>query len=349
MPLATLIEQLRGSRISVNPKYQRSGQVWPARAKSFLVETVLVGMPIPRVLLHKLDDATPPHHSDIIDGQQRCYTLWQFRDNRFALTTDVDSRNLHGRRYRDLTPQQRRAFDSYPVPVDRYRDVTSAQIRQVFRRLNYYTAPLNAAEQRHAQFYGELSRFVEEQAAAWQPTLTNLKVFARKQLTRKADEQLMAEIVDAMLNGISTATAKSLRTVYQRHERQFSSAADFRRRLDRARTALSAWQELRGNSLMKHYHVFSLVVALLHAQGNLASIRDDLGPALPLRADTQIPSALQPLERAVRTRVRRGIYAPFWTASQEKTNVRENRLKRCRYFYAALTGRRDVLRVKLKG
>src|SRR6266704_5622720 len=89
LKLKSLIDQLKKDQIRVNPKYQRSGQIWPARAKSFLVETVLLDMPIPRVLLHVIDPPPePPHEIDIIDGQQRCTILAEFRSGGFALTAD---------------------------------------------------------------------------------------------------------------------------------------------------------------------------------------------------------------------------------------------------------------------
>src|ERR1700682_421515 len=97
LTLKKLLDQLDNGTIQINRKYQRSGQIWPTRAKSFLVETVLVGMPIPRVLLHKLNPATPPHHSDIIDGQQRCTILQEYRQNGFELSGDVDHAKLQGR------------------------------------------------------------------------------------------------------------------------------------------------------------------------------------------------------------------------------------------------------------
>src|SRR5207249_1531435 len=68
MRLEDLISGIQGGRIRINQEYQRSGQIWPARAKSFLVATVLLGMPIPRVLLHVIDPKPePPHQLDIID------------------------------------------------------------------------------------------------------------------------------------------------------------------------------------------------------------------------------------------------------------------------------------------
>lgn len=336
--LAELVDQLDRRIIRVNPTYQRSGKIWPARAKSFLVETVLLGMPIPHVLLHDLQAAAADYASDIIDGQQRCSILAAFHRNEFALTTDVDDDGLHGRRYDDLTPRQKASFRDYIVHLDRYSNITPRDIRQVFRRLNYYTAPLNAAEQRHAQFYGELSRFAEDQCKEWQPVFRTLGVFTKSQLNRKADQQLMAEILDAMLNGFSTPTAKSLRKVYHDHERQFSSAQDFRRRLDLTRAEIASWPSFVAGPLAKHYQLFALVLAVMHSKTNLASVRVELWRPLPLRSPEQILRALVPLDRALRAKAERGRYARFWAASHEKTNTWENRLIRCKYFYAAVTG-----------
>jgi hypothetical protein len=312
----------------------------PARAKSFLVETVLLHNPIPRVLLHVIDSPSLPHERDIIDGQQRCTILREFRENRFALTQDVDDEQLVGRRYRDLSDVLRDRFDSYQVPIDLYSGVSDRDIREVFRRLNYYTAPLNAAEQRHAQFSGELSTFVVTEADRLVTDTSLLRTFTVRQRRRKAPEQLLAEIVDAMLNGISTTTAKSLRSTYARYDRAFPSALDFERRIAKARGQLVDWvPTLRAVKLFrKHYHLFSFIMALIHAQGDLASLRADLGPRVDLRPERRIFVALQNLERAVSQRANSGTYSPFVVASQEKTNVRDHRLIRCRHFYRALTG-----------
>ncbi len=346
MRLEDLISDIQGGTIQINEEYQRSGQIWPARAKSFLVETVLFGMPIPRVLLHVIDPPpVPPHEIDIIDGQQRCTILAEFRSGGFALTADIDDVNNHGKSFSQLAAGQKAKFNDYRVPIDRYTGITPLQIRQVFRRLNYYTAPLNAAEQRHAQFYGELSRFVEGQSRTWKATFQKVKAFTRKRLRRKADQQLMAEVVDAMLNGISTPTAKSLRDVYQTHERQFSSALNFQGRLERARTQLDLLADagLSKNRLMrKHYQMFAFVMALMHAQGGLAVLKSGLGPSKPLLSNEEILSAMQKLQDAVKKKVTTGRYAPFWKATREKTNTTQNRLTRCKYFYKALTGQERI-------
>lgn len=338
MSLLDLIADIKTDAIKVNPSYQRSGKIWPPRAKSFLVETILLKMPIPRVLLHELDNPVAPYHSDIIDGQQRCAILRDFRDGKFVLTDAVDQDNLREKKYADLTPHQQAVFDQYVVSIDRYSNVSPKQIRQVFRRLNYYTAPLNAAEQRHAQFFGELSKFVESEASLWRPVFRKFGVFTKNQLERKQDEQLLAEIVDAMLDGLSTPTAKTLREVYKSHENQFSSKPNFTRRLQEARSKIDGWPLKKGGPLMKQYQWFAIILVVMHALEGLAALKDDLGSSKPLKADDQIVSALQPLSVAIREKVATGKYARFWAASHEKTNVRDNRLTRCLFLKRALTG-----------
>lgn len=335
--LKDLLDDVDSGSIQPNPRYQRSGGIWPARAKSFLVETVLLGMPIPRVLLHRLANPTPPLHTDIIDGQQRCTILTDFRNGKFALTTEPDDERLHGKKFADLSRSMQDKFNAYSVPLDIYDDVGHKEIRQVFRRLNYYTAALNAAEQRHAQFYGAFGRFVEEQAQVWLPTFTKLGVFTKNQITRKGHEQLLAEVIDAMLKGVSTPTAKSLRVTYKENDRQFPSTADFRDRLEEARSRIDEWVLIRNTRLRKHYQLFSIMLVVMHSQRSLASFKVDVGASRVLRANNEIGERLKPLNRAIKDKVELGLYAPFWRSSHEKTNVRENRLTRCRYFLKALS------------
>jgi hypothetical protein len=337
MKLSDLTKRLGDKTMRINDRYQRSGQIWPHRARSFLVETVLQKMPLPRVLLHEVN-ASAEHKFDIIDGQQRCSILASYRNDEFPIGQDVDLEALKGKLYTELPGSRRADFDSYDVPTDTYSSVTQKEIRQVFRRLNYYTAPLNAAEQRHAQFYGELSKFVEEQAKAWTPLFDDVKAFTLNQKRRRAAEQLMAELTSAMLLGITTTTEKSLRELYQTHERRFSSAADFATRFEKARSKVAELKALRRSPLRKHYHLYALILAVMHSQKSVRALIPDLGVSTGAQEASNIESALQALSKAVREKQTKGIYAKFWVASSEKTNVRDNRVIRSEYFYRALTG-----------
>src|SRR5688500_7905571 len=97
-----LVTKMGAGEIQVNPRYQRSGKLWPAKAKSFLIETVLLGMPVPRILLHELSRPVSLHNMDIIDGQQRCSVLFDYRQDKFALTSIVDTEGIRSARFSQL-------------------------------------------------------------------------------------------------------------------------------------------------------------------------------------------------------------------------------------------------------
>jgi hypothetical protein len=63
---------MKSKDIIVNRSYQRSDKVWPPAARSYLVETVLLGYPIPKLSLHQRTDVKSRKViSEIVDGQQR--------------------------------------------------------------------------------------------------------------------------------------------------------------------------------------------------------------------------------------------------------------------------------------
>src|SRR5215469_8191482 len=67
------------SEIVVNRNYQRSDQVWPPAAKSFLIETILLGYQVPKLYLYQvLDLRSRKTYKEFLDGQQRSVTFTHF-------------------------------------------------------------------------------------------------------------------------------------------------------------------------------------------------------------------------------------------------------------------------------
>jgi len=142
--LGDFLDLVDANSVRINKRYQRSGHVWPLNAMSYLVETVILNFVLPRLMIHSI----PPKrgargYSEIVDGQQRTAALRAFRRGDFALTGVVDRRSLKGKKYETLTSRDRIAFDSYVLKMDRIEDATERDIREIFRRINSYTVPLN--------------------------------------------------------------------------------------------------------------------------------------------------------------------------------------------------------------
>jgi hypothetical protein len=70
--VSPIVEGMERGQIVVNRTYQRSNKVWPAAARSFFIETILLGYPMPKLALYQITDLKSRRIiKEIVDGQQR--------------------------------------------------------------------------------------------------------------------------------------------------------------------------------------------------------------------------------------------------------------------------------------
>jgi hypothetical protein len=87
MTIAEYCGAMERKDIIVNKTYQRSDKVWPDSARSFLIESVLLGYPVPKIYLHsKTDLKTRRTIKEIVDGQQRSRAIFDFFNDNFNLS-----------------------------------------------------------------------------------------------------------------------------------------------------------------------------------------------------------------------------------------------------------------------
>lgn len=133
--LRDVLDQLKMEEIVV-ASHQRE-YCWSLERQQELVDTVVVGLPIPVVILFRRADRTVT----LEDGHQRLKTLLRFRENEFP-TAD-------GRMYRDLSVEDRLEFDRYQVPILTYRNATPQQMVEIFNRFQN-GSPLTVGERLHS-------------------------------------------------------------------------------------------------------------------------------------------------------------------------------------------------------
>ena len=86
--IAQYCDDFISGRILVNPNYQRSPDVWPAAARSYLIDTVLNGFPIPKLTLYPATDLRTRRTTyEIVDGQQRTQAIVGFFQDEYAIST----------------------------------------------------------------------------------------------------------------------------------------------------------------------------------------------------------------------------------------------------------------------
>lgn len=272
---------MRERSIIVNHDYQRSDKVWPPAARSYLIETILLGFPIPKLSLYQTTDLkTKKTRKEIVDGQQRSQVISDFLEGTFRLS----GKGAFGTRlFTQLEEARQQQFVDYALTVDIFVGATSNEIRQVFRRMNSYTVPLNPQEKRHATHQGNCKWFIVDLVEKYSEALKKIGVFGEKQLSRMADASLLSDVVFTMSQGIKHAAEKPLDLFYETNENAFPEEEALRNRMTVAMDRILAWQDIHGSSLMKSYNFYSLVLAISHAlapieQGNFNAIYPRTGP-----------------------------------------------------------------------
>ena len=69
--ISDFVEWHKEKRLNLNPDFQR-GSVWSPGARTFLIDTILRQLPVPKVYLRtNIDVATKKTVREVVDGQQR--------------------------------------------------------------------------------------------------------------------------------------------------------------------------------------------------------------------------------------------------------------------------------------
>jgi hypothetical protein len=278
--------------ISVNPKYQRSDQVWPNTAKSFLIETILLGYPIPKFYLHQITDLKSKKAiKEIVDGQQRSKTIHDFFNNRLRLSKNLETAGARGKNYDELHDDLKTSFLNYRLSIEMFVSAGPDDIRESFRRLNSYTVPLNEEEKRHAVFQGEFKWFVYEKAKEYENTFIELDVFSEKQLIRMQDAKLLADFANAFINGVQTTKSKQLNDLYKANDKAFESRDEISHRLRNAVDLVLSLEDLHGGTLMKPHIFLMLLIAASHVQEPSPVLSDVWAPPPGATIDLQTAAA----------------------------------------------------------
>jgi hypothetical protein len=146
--LREVVDQIRENEIDLAPDFQRDF-VWKQRERTRLVESVLLGIPLPAFYFNQDRDGT----YQVVDGVQRLTTIRLFMDGKHSLNkSDLEYlKELDGHGYQDLEPVLQRRIRSTQIVVHVIEPQTPDDIKyDIFGRVNTLGEPLSAQEIRHA-------------------------------------------------------------------------------------------------------------------------------------------------------------------------------------------------------
>ena len=163
--LGSLIEQLENEEIDLKPDFQRAADVWDATKKSRLIESVLLGLPLPSFYFS--EDAVTKKLI-VIDGLQRLCAFTDFilkKEGALKLQNLQFLKAFEGKTYSELDRPEIKRIKSLKITMNTLRKGTPNDVKFIiFQRVNTAGEPLTPQEMRHALNQGEAAKFIKQMA-----------------------------------------------------------------------------------------------------------------------------------------------------------------------------------------
>lgn len=147
----------------VVPPFQRK-YVWPPSKASKLIESFLLGLPVPQIFLYKEEE-----NQDllVVDGQQRLKTLCYFMSGKFEDKTNFFLRGVkqmwEGKTYEGLEQADKRRLKNTILRATIFQQTDpkdNSSIFEIFERLNTGGMALTQQEVRNCVVRGEINNFL---------------------------------------------------------------------------------------------------------------------------------------------------------------------------------------------
>jgi len=147
------------------PLFQRR-YVWSIKKASKLIESFLLGLPVPQIFLYRENDT---QNLLVVDGQQRLKTINYFfkgiynKDIVFKLAGV--RKEWEGKTYSDLSSPEKRKLNNYILRANIFEQTDpqdDSSIYEIFERLNTGGVALNQQEVRNCVIRGPINDFIKE-------------------------------------------------------------------------------------------------------------------------------------------------------------------------------------------
>ncbi len=273
--VSDFLDWQRSGTLQLSPSFQRR-PVWSVSAKSYLVDTIVKGLPIPIIFIRmRTDRKSLRPKREVVDGQQRLRTVLGFIDpdclcdfdpTKDAFTVSKQhNADMAGRPFAELEEEFRTRIADYQFSVHVLPPGTDdAEVLQIFSRMNATGVKLNPQELRNANFFGAFKQcmytLAYEQLERWR----NFQVFKENQIARMQEVELTSEFAQLMYDGIVGKQSAALNRLYNKHEDKFEDQSQVSRRF---RKVMDTIDNLLGKDLAElplkriplFYDLFALV------------------------------------------------------------------------------------------
>jgi uncharacterized protein with ParB-like and HNH nuclease domain len=274
----------KNKQLDLSPDFQRRS-VWKSGAKSYLLDTIIRGLPIPIVFLRdKLSMQSLSTTREVVDGQQRLRAILTFIDPSLVdnYDPDVDGFSINkvhnlefaGLAFNNLPEKIRKSIFGYEIPVHVFSaDTEDRDVLQIFARMNSTGVKLNDQELRNAEYFGEFKTFcyrlAYENLGRWQAW----GVFKLNEIARMIEVEEVSDLIISMHIGLHGKNKKIIDEYYRKYDKKFKYEKIVARRFGGVMDAIenSIGDDLATTSFARRTLFNDLFVATYHIMYGLGS------------------------------------------------------------------------------
>ena len=143
-------------QLVLSPKFQRRS-VWTDNAKSYLIDTIVRGKPIPKVFIRQsINVSSRQSIREIVDGQQRLRTIISFLNDGFVINKrhNQEFGGYYFSQLDSVSSEIQASILNYEISADLLVNLPDSEILDIFSRLNSYSVTLNEQEKINANHFG---------------------------------------------------------------------------------------------------------------------------------------------------------------------------------------------------
>ncbi|MEY8657329.1 DUF262 domain-containing protein [Brachybacterium paraconglomeratum] len=261
MVVQEIVNAYDRGELNVSPWYQRRA-VWTNPQKAYLINSVFELMPVPSLYIrHALDLEQGRTVKEIVDGQQRVRSILEYKSDGFAARHPEHAARV---RFSDLSRSQREKFLMSKLPVAYLIGADDSDVIEIFGRLNAVSKTLNAQEKRSAKWSGEFHQFCLREAVTRLPIWRGLGIFSANDISRMLEVQFTAEVVMALLKGMTDYSSARIDSAYREWDEEFPDRRDVERTLERVYGVISSLDPnyIAGTVFARGPVFYSLVLVL---------------------------------------------------------------------------------------
>jgi Protein of unknown function DUF262 len=329
--VATLLQLEKSGQLKLQPDFQREG-VWPKAAKSYFIDSILNGRPIPPIYIQRTTSVqTGRSEFAVIDGQQRIRAIQEFLDDGLKLNEVGDgsvASTFKGKKFSGLSEEMQQRLWNFDFVVQELSGYSEDNIRDIFARMNKYVVKLSKQELRHAQKPGKFKDFVER-IAKW-PFWKQERVFTRAQLARMRAAEFAAEIAILLSEGGPQHKKTAIDLYYHRYSERFREGSSLEATL---RAYISWIQDALPNLRTHRYRRSNELYALIGALDIVSKRGSRLSKLDPSTAGQK----LLDFEKTTQSKTPKGSAAQYVIAASKHTDDLQTRTTRIEILQSLLS------------